>query len=84
MDVWSTTLGVIVRQEQALDAREMSDWFCGLSVHDSMNTAAEGTNCRLCTKPAVVVIVAVPVGTVISWTVEPVVIVVVVVMVLYF
>ena len=74
---------MILRQEQALDTMEMSDWFCGLCVHDSMNTAAGVTNCCLCTKPAVVVIVAVPVGTVMSWTVNPVVIVIVVVMVLY-
>lgn len=32
VDVWSTTLGAIVRHEQALDTDEISDWFCGLSV----------------------------------------------------
>ena len=73
---------MIVRQEQALDALEMSDRFCGLSVHDWLNTATGFVNCRFWTKPAVVVIVVVPVGTVNSWTVDPVVIVVVVVTVL--
>ena len=84
MDVWSTTLGVIVRHEQALDAVEMSDWFCGLNVHDSMNAEGGLMNCRLATRPAVVVTVAVPVGTVITLTSVPVVTVVVVVTVLYF
>lgn len=83
MDVWSTTLGVIVRHSQALDAVEMSDWFCGLNIHDSMRTEAGAMNCRLATRPAVVVTVTVPVGTVIALTSVLVVIVVVVVTVLY-
>lgn len=58
---WSTRLGVIVRQEQALETIEMSDWFCGLRVHASMSTEAGVMNCLLSTKPAVVVTVAVPV-----------------------
>ena len=84
MDVWSTTLGVIVRHEQALDTIEMSDEFFGLKVHASISTEAGVMNCRLSNRPAVAVIVAVPVGTVCTLTSTPVVIVVVVVTVLYF
>ena len=84
MDVWSKTLGVIVRHEQALDTVEMSDRFCGLSVHASMSTEAGVTNCRLSTRPAVVMTVTVPVGIVVAMTSSPVVTVVVVVTVLYF
>lgn len=73
---------MIVRHEQALETVEMSDWFCGLSVHAAMNTEAGVTNCRLSTAPAVVVTVAV--GTVIASTSIPVVTVVVVVTVLRF
>ncbi len=75
---------MIVRHEQALETTEMSDWFCGLRVHAAMITEAGVMNCRLSTGPAVVVTVAVPVGTVIALTVSPVVTVVVVVTVLQF
>ena len=83
MDGWSRTLGVIVRHEQALETIEMSDWFCGLSVHASMIIEAGVINCcRLATGPAVIVTVVVPVGIVVASTVSPVVTVVVVVTVL--
>ena len=62
----------------------MSDRFCGLSVHASMITDAGVMNCRLIFGPAVVVTVAVAVGTVIASTSIPVVTVVVVITVLYF
>lgn len=81
--VWSKTLGVIVRHEQASERVESSDCCCGLSEHAaSMSSEAGVTNCRLSTAPAVVVIVAV--GTVIASTSIPVVTVVVVVTVLRF
>ena len=83
---WSTTLGVIVRQEQALEASEMSDWFCGLSVHHAcINTEAGVMICRLPTRPAVIVAVAMSGRATIASTSTPgapVVIVVVVVTVL--
>lgn len=82
VDVWSTTLGVIVRHEQALETVEISDAFCGPNVHAAIIAAAGVTACRFCTRPAVAVNVAVAVGTVISLTTCPVVIVVVVVTVL--
>ena len=66
MAVESKTLGVMVRHEQALETVEMIDWFCGLSVHASINTDAGVTNCRLAAGTAVVVTVTVPVGTVIG------------------
>lgn len=70
---------MIVRHEQALETVEMSDWFCGLSVHAAMKMEAGVTNCRLSTSPAEVVTVTVPVGTTMALTVSPVVTVVVVV-----
>lgn len=79
MAVWSKTLGVMVRHEQALETVEMSDEFCGLSVHASMITEAGVMNCRLMLGSAVVVTVAVAVGTVIASTSIPVMTVVVVV-----
>lgn len=82
MAVWSKTLGVMVRHEQALETVEMSDEFCGLSVHASMITEAGVMNCRLMFGSAVVVTVAVAVGTVIASTSIPVMTVVVVVTVL--
>ena len=62
----------------------MSDEFCGLNLHSSMITEAGVMNCRLSTRPAVVVTVTVPVGTVNASTTSPVVTVVEVVMVLRF
>ena len=74
----------MVRHEQALETIEISVAFCGLNVHASMITEAGVTNCRFCATPAVTVIVAVAVGTVIAWTTTPVVTVVLVVIVLCF
>lgn len=73
---------MIVRHEQALETLEISEAFCGLSVHDCLSTETGLTACRFCNRPTVVVIVAVAVGTVIASTTTPVVVVVVVVMVL--
>lgn len=75
---------MIVRHEQALETDEMSDWFCGLNAHSSMMSEAGVMNCRFMFGSAVVVTIAVAVGTVIASTSIPVVTVVVVVTVLYF
>ena len=74
----------MVRHEQALETMEISVAFCGLNVHASMITEAGVMNWRFCATPAVAVIVAVAVGTVIAWTTTPVVTVVLVVTVLCF
>lgn len=74
---------MIVRHEQALETLEISEAFCGLSVHAWMIIDAGVMTCRFCNGPTVVVIVAVAVGTVIALITTPVVVVVVVVTVLY-
>ena len=75
---------MIVRHEQALETVEMRDWHSGLSVYAAMITEAGVMTCRLPTGLAVAMTVVVPVGTVISSTSIPVVIIVVVVTVLSF
>ena len=85
MDVSAMTLEGILRHEQALEACEMSVWFCGLSVQDAIIAEAGVMTCRLAARTTgVVVTVAVAVGNVVVWTTDPVVTVVVVITVLRF
>ena len=77
--VSAITLEGIIRHEQALETCEMSVWFCGLSVQDAITSEAGVMSCRLrARRTGVVVTVVVAVGTVVDWTSDPVVTVVVV------
>lgn len=85
VDVSAITLEGILRHEQALEACEMSVWFCGLSVQDAIISEAGVMICRLAARrTGVFVTVAVAVGNVVVSTSDPVVTVVVVIEVLRF